>query len=125
MFIRNTRRNRSPPAATLPARTAICSCCNTSNWPGDAATLRQEIVDYFGSGGTNIEICCTENNSDSSNGGKQLSSLVNGMYKADTLAQLMQTEINSYLWWTCATARAATATWTHPCMAGAITGTKA
>ena len=71
----------------------------TSNWAGDAATLRQEIVNYFGPSGTNIEICCTENNSDSSNGGKQLSSLVNGLYEADTLAQLMQTEINSYLWW--------------------------
>jgi hypothetical protein len=72
---------------------------STSNWAGDAATLRQEISDYFGPAGTNIEICCTENNSDSSNGGKQLSSLVNGLYEADTLAQLMQTEINSYLWW--------------------------
>jgi len=72
---------------------------STSNWAGDAATLRQEIEQYFGPAGTNIEICCTENNSDSSNGGKQLSSLVNGLYEADTLAQLMQTEINSYIWW--------------------------
>jgi hypothetical protein len=72
---------------------------STSNWMSDAATLRGEIVNYFGPAGTNIEICCTENNSDSSNGGKQLSSLVNGLYEADTLAQLMQTEINSYLWW--------------------------
>jgi hypothetical protein len=72
---------------------------STSNWAGDAATLRQEIQQYFGPAGTNIEICCTENNSDSSNGGKQLSSLVNGLYEADTLAQLMQTEINCYLWW--------------------------
>jgi hypothetical protein len=71
----------------------------TGNWAGDAATLRQEISDYFGPAGTNIELCCTENNSDSSLGGKQLSSLVNGLYEADSLAHLMQTEFNSYLWW--------------------------
>jgi PKD repeat protein len=70
-----------------------------NNWPGDAATLRQEISDYWGTGGTNIELCCTENNSDYGLGGKQLSSLVNGLYIADTLSKLMQTEINSYLWW--------------------------
>ncbi len=70
-----------------------------NNWTGDAVTLRQEISDYWGAGGTNIELCCTENNSDSSLGGKQLSSLVNGLYLADTLSRLMQTEFNSYLWW--------------------------
>jgi hypothetical protein len=71
----------------------------TGNWSGDAATLRQEISDYYGSAGTNIELCCTENNSDSALGGKQLSSLVNGLYEADSMAHLMQTEFNSYLWW--------------------------
>jgi alpha-L-arabinofuranosidase len=71
----------------------------TGNWTGDAATLRQEISDYFGSAGTNIELCCTENNNDSATGGKQLSSLVNCLYEADTMAHLMQTEFNSYLWW--------------------------
>jgi hypothetical protein len=71
----------------------------TGNWSSDAATLRQEISDYFGPTGTNIELCCTENNSDSSTGGKQLSSLVNCLYEADALAHLMQTEFNSYLWW--------------------------
>jgi alpha-N-arabinofuranosidase len=70
-----------------------------NNWADDAATLRQEITDYYGTGGTNIELCCTENNSDSSLGGKQLSSLVNGLYLADTLSRLMRTEFNSYLWW--------------------------
>jgi hypothetical protein len=86
-----------PPPAMVDSDMFLLQ--STSNWAGDAATLRQEINDYYGAGGTNIEICCTENNSDSSNGGKQLSSLVNGLYEADTLAQLMQTEINCYLWW--------------------------
>jgi len=71
----------------------------SSNWANDAATLRQEISDYFGSGGTNIELCCTENNSDSNGGGRQLSSLVNALYMADSMSRLMRTEFNSYLFW--------------------------
>jgi hypothetical protein len=72
---------------------------NSGNWPGDAADLRQQISDYFGSGGTNIELICTENNSDSGNQGKQSTSIVNGLYLADSLAQLMKTEFNGFIWW--------------------------
>ena len=66
---------------------------STSGWATDAANLRQMITDYVGSTGTNIEMICTENNSVSSNPGKQSTSLVNGLFLADGLAQLMQTEI--------------------------------
>ncbi len=69
------------------------------NWTGDAAELRQEISDYFGSGGTNIELVCTENNSDSGPVGRQSTSLVNALYLADSMSQLMKTEFNSYVWW--------------------------
>ena len=70
-----------------------------TNWAGDAADLRQQITDYFGSGGTNIELLCTENNADSGSQGRQSTSLVNGLYLADSMSQLMKTEFNSYLWW--------------------------
>ena len=69
------------------------------NWPGDAADLRQQITDYLGANGTNIELICTENNSDAGNQGRQSTSIVNGLYLADTLAQLMKTEFNGYIWW--------------------------
>jgi hypothetical protein len=71
----------------------------TGNWIGDAANLRQMIEDYFGPGGTNIELLVTENNSNAGAQGKQSVSLVNGLYYADSLCQLMKTEFNSYLWW--------------------------
>ena len=71
----------------------------SSGWAADAATLRQEISDYFGAGGTNIELVCTENNSVSSNPGKQTVSLVNGLFFADSLGALMQTELNGLFWW--------------------------
>jgi len=70
-----------------------------TNWAGDAADLRQQINDYFGPGGTNIELLCTENNADAAPQGRQSTSLVNGLYLADSMSQIMKTEFNSYLWW--------------------------
>jgi hypothetical protein len=72
---------------------------SSTGWASDAANLRQMITDYVGSNGANIELLCTENNSVSSNPGKQSVSLVNGLFMADSLAQLMQTEINGLFWW--------------------------
>ena len=66
-------------------------------WASDAASLRQMLSDYLGAAGTNVELCVTENNTSAR--GKQLTSLVNGLYYADSLSQLMQTEFNSFLWW--------------------------
>jgi len=70
-----------------------------TNWVSDAGNLRQQITDYFGPGGTNIEIVCTENNADAGSQGRQSTSIVNGLYLADSLAQLMKTEIDGFIWW--------------------------
>ena len=70
-----------------------------NNWASDAANLRQMLSDYLGSTATNVELICTENNSDSGGFGKQLTSIVNGLYIADNIAQIMKTEFNGYLWW--------------------------
>jgi len=72
---------------------------SVSAWAADATDLRQQIANYFGPSGTNIELVVTENNSDSGHQGKQTVSLVNGVYLAESLAQLMKTEFNSYVWW--------------------------
>ncbi|MEI9865970.1 MAG: hypothetical protein WDN00_15750 [Limisphaerales bacterium] len=71
----------------------------SANWAPDAANLRQMISDYVGANGTNVEILCTENNADAGTQGRQSTSIVNGLYLADSLAQLMKTEINSFIWW--------------------------
>ena len=71
----------------------------SASWAGDAADLRQQITDYFGSGGTNIELLVTENNADPGNQGRQSTSLVNGLYYADSLGSVMKTEFNSFVWW--------------------------
>ncbi len=72
---------------------------SASAWTADAADLREQISDYFGPDGTNIELVCTENNSDAGAQGRQSTSLVNGLYYADSLGQLMQTEFNAFVWW--------------------------
>lgn len=72
---------------------------STGNWQADAANLRQQIQDYFGSAGTNIELVVTENNSDSGAQGRQSTSLVNGVYYADSLGRLLQTEFQGFVWW--------------------------
>ena len=69
-------------------------------WAAAASDLRGQITDYIGSpDDANIELVCTENNSVSSGPGKQSVSLVNGLYKLDSLGALMQTEFNGLFWW--------------------------
>lgn len=70
-----------------------------TNWVLDAADLRQQITDYCGAAGTNIELVCTENNADAGPQGKQSTSLVNGLYLADSLGEIAKTEFNSFIWW--------------------------
>lgn len=72
---------------------------STGNWARDAADLRQQITDYFGPGANNIELVVTENNADAGAQGRQSTSLVNGLYYADSLAQLLQTEFRGFVWW--------------------------
>ena len=68
-------------------------------WSNDAADLRQQLTDYLGQAGATVEIDCTENNDVSYNPGKQSTSLVDGLFLADSLCSAMQTEFNSVLWW--------------------------
>ena len=72
---------------------------SSATWTNDAADLRGQVNDYLGSAGTNIELLCTENNSVSYDPGKQSTSLVNGLFLADSFGQILQTEFNSRLWW--------------------------
>jgi hypothetical protein len=70
-----------------------------STIPAAATNLRQMITDYFGSTGTSIELNVTELNSVSSNPGKQSTSLVNGLFMADAIGNLANTEFNTCTWW--------------------------
>ena len=69
------------------------------DWKSTATDLRQQLTDYLAAAGANVELVVTENNSASHNPGKQTTSLVNGLFLADSLGNIMQTEFNSFLWW--------------------------
>ena len=68
-------------------------------WPTAASNLRMQLTDYLGAAGAGVELLVTENNSVDTNPGKQSTSLVNGLYLADSVCNLMQTEFNSLVWW--------------------------
>ena len=68
-------------------------------WANDAASIRGELNDYLGGAARQVEIICTENNSVFSNPGKQTTSLVNGLFMADSLANIMKTEFAGFFWW--------------------------
>jgi exo-beta-1,3-glucanase (GH17 family) len=70
-----------------------------NDWKSVAADLRQQLTDYLAAAGANVELVVTENNSISHNPGKQTTSLVNGLFLADSLGNIMQTEFNSFVWW--------------------------
>jgi hypothetical protein len=72
---------------------------SAASWANDAAALRQMLDDYLGRKARQVEIACTEHNSVFSNPGKQTTSLVNGLFYADAVGNLLKTEFNALLWW--------------------------
>jgi hypothetical protein len=46
-----------------------------------------------------VELAVTEHNSVFSNPGKQTTSLVNGLFYADAMGNLLKTEFNAMMWW--------------------------
>ncbi len=72
---------------------------SAKSWPSDATDLRQQLNNYLGSNGQTVELVVTENNSVYSDPGKQSTSLVNGLFLADSVGNLLQTEFNALMWW--------------------------
>jgi len=69
----------------------------TKTWAANAASLRQMLNDYLGSMvATNVELNGTEFGPE---GDKQWISLVGGLFYADMIGQILQTEFNTLLWW--------------------------
>ena len=61
------------------------------DWAVRAAGYTNLIDQYLGAAGKNVELLTTEFNSVYSNPGKQTTSLVNGLFIADSLGSLMET----------------------------------
>ena len=66
----------------------------------DSAALRQMLTDYVGgTAAAGIELALGETNCVTYNPGKQSTSLVDGLYLAETVGSLAATEFNNCLWW--------------------------
>ena len=72
---------------------------SAASWPNDAAQLRQMLDDYLGNKSKKVELAVTEHNSVFGSPGKQSTSLVNGLFYADAMGNLLKTEFNAMLWW--------------------------
>lgn len=109
---------RAPPAVTpdfiiyhryeqTPLADSVFNSENDANllqkaktWPDDVAIMRRMLTDYLGTTeAAKVEIVVTENNSVYAKPGKQTTSLVNGLFLADSVGNLLQTEINAFMWW--------------------------
>lgn len=69
-------------------------------WGRDATNIRSQLNDYLGvTEAAKVELTITETNSVTYNPGKQTTSLVNGLYLAENLGTLLQSEFNTLIWW--------------------------
>ncbi|HKW29789.1 MAG TPA: hypothetical protein VJT54_10665, partial [Verrucomicrobiae bacterium] len=68
----------------------------SKGWASDAANLRQILNDYLGSAATNVTLEVTESGT---GGDRQNVSLPGGLFYADSIGQILQTEFNSRVWW--------------------------
>jgi len=68
----------------------------SKGWASDAAALRQMLNDYLGNAATNVTLEVTENGT---GGDRQNVSLPGGLFYADSIGQILQTEFNSRVWW--------------------------
>jgi hypothetical protein len=69
----------------------------TTIWSAHAAGMRMMLNDYLGTTlASNVELNVTEFGPEAD---KQYISLVGGLFYADTVGQIMQTEFNTLLWW--------------------------
>jgi hypothetical protein len=70
-----------------------------TGWQTEAAGLRKPLNDYLGVAAAGVELCVTGCNSVQDAAGKQTTSLVNGLYLADSFGSLLQSEFNALIWW--------------------------
>jgi hypothetical protein len=72
---------------------------NPLDWAQRAAGYRSLLNQVLGSAASKVQLLSTEYNSVSYNDGKQTTSLVNGLFVADSIGSIMQTEYKAALIW--------------------------
>ena len=69
------------------------------SWTSIAATIKTMIDDYYPEAASHVQLWCTENNSVTFNPGAQSTSIVDGIYLADSFGSIITTPFQGYYWW--------------------------
>ena len=72
---------------------------NPYDWAVRATDYENLLTEYLGASGRNVQLRATEFNSVYSNPGKQTTSLVNGLFLADSLGSMLETPYDGALVW--------------------------
>jgi len=72
---------------------------STREWAEIIGRTRQMLRDYLGTAGDSVQIMIMENNSVSTDPGKQTTSLINALYLADSWGQACSAGADSFVWW--------------------------
>jgi hypothetical protein len=70
-----------------------------NGFSSDIADLQTQLNDYLGAAAKGVQIFCTEINSNAGPEGKQMTSLVNGLFLADSFGCMLKSNAQAMLWW--------------------------
>jgi hypothetical protein len=84
----------SDPASVMPIHANA-----PRNWAGRAQAYRALLRGQLGDAGAGVELMCAEFNSDADASNKQSTNLVHGLWLADAIGSLLQTEYNGAAFW--------------------------
>jgi hypothetical protein len=82
------------PTSTMPIHADA-----PRSWAGRAAAFRGLLTDQLGAAGAGVELICAEFNADADAANKQSTSLVRGLFLADAIGGVLQTEYNAVVCW--------------------------
>lgn len=88
------RESVSDPTSAMPNHGL-----SPRNWTGRANAYRTLLTNELGPAGAMVELVCAELNSDSDAANKQSTSLVRGLFVADAIGAVLQTEYRAVVYW--------------------------
>jgi alpha-L-arabinofuranosidase len=88
------RESVNDPTSVMPIHAS-----SPRNWAGRAIAYRTLLTNGLGAAGAAVELVCAEFNSDSDAANKQSTSLIRGLFMADAIGAVLQTEYSAVVYW--------------------------
>lgn len=77
----------------------VSDAASSLSWASRSSGYRSQLSEYLGSAGNSVELLATEYNSVAYNPGKQTTSLVNGLFAADSIGAMLETSYDGGYFW--------------------------